>query len=74
MFVKLSEMKAGSTGIIRSFENESLYLKFMEMGCIPGESITMNDNSSNPIRITISGYQLSLRVEEAQNIIIELIM
>ena len=71
MFVKLSEMKAGSSGIIRSFENDGLYLKFMEMGCIPGEKITMGNNQGDPITISVAGYQLSLRLKEAECIVVE---
>lgn len=46
----------------------------MEMGCIPGEVVTMGDPHGDPIRISIAGYQLSLRVEEAKSIIIEVII
>ena len=71
MFVKLSELETGGSGIIRSFENDELYLKFMEMGCIPGERITMGNNQGDPITINVAGYQLSLRLKEAESIVVE---
>ena len=39
MIKKLSELKKGEVGIIRSFESEELFIKLMEMGCIPGERV-----------------------------------
>jgi ferrous iron transport protein A len=36
---KLSELKMGQSGVIHSFENDEIFLKLMEMGCIPGETI-----------------------------------
>ena len=34
---KLSELHIGESGTIHSFENDEIFLKLMEMGCIPGE-------------------------------------
>ena len=74
MFKKLSELKEGDRAIIRSFEKEEILLKLMEMGCIPGESIIVEKQSSTkgPISIFISGYTLSLRLDEAETIVVEL--
>lgn len=74
MILKLSEMTPGAKGIIRSFENEALHLKLMEMGCIPGEIVSLSSNAGDLIRFNISGYQLSLRTKEADCVVIELIM
>ena len=73
MYIKLSEMKVGEAGIIRSFENTSLSIKLMEMGCIPGEQIKIEKIAplKDPISILVAGYSLSLRLEEAENIVIE---
>lgn len=72
---KLSELKAGQRGIIKSFTNNELYLKLMEMGCLPGEEITLEQVAplGDPISISVSGYSLSLRLNEAEHIEIELI-
>lgn len=73
MSKKLSEIKIGKKVIIKSFANEDIFLKLMEMGCLPGEIITVSQISplKDPISIIVSGYQLSLRLNEADNIIVE---
>lgn len=73
MLKKLSEIKIGKKVIINSFENDDIFLKLMEMGCVPGEVITVNQISpfKDPISIIVAGYQLSLRLNEADNIIVE---
>jgi ferrous iron transport protein A len=76
MYKKLSALTVGHKGIIRSFENDELFLKLMEMGCMPGEIITIEKIAplKDPISISVAGYQLSLRIEEADNIIVEEIL
>jgi ferrous iron transport protein A len=67
---KLSELHIGETGIIHSFENDEIFLKLMEMGCIPGEAIRVEQVAplGDPISISVAGYQLSLRKDEAESI------
>jgi len=69
---KLSELKMGESGVIHSFENDDIFLKLMEMGCIPGERITVEQIAplGDPISISVAGYQLSLRMNEADSIFI----
>jgi len=69
---KLSELKMGESGVIHSFENDEIFLKLMEMGCIPGELITVEQIAplGDPISISVAGYQLSLRMDEAKSILI----
>jgi Fe2+ transport system protein FeoA len=47
----------------------------MEMGCVPGERIVLEQVAplGDPISIKISGYSLSLRLNEAEHIKVELI-
>ncbi len=73
MYKKLSEIKIGTKVIIRSFENDELYIKLMEMGLIPGEIITIDKIApfNDPISILVAGYRLSLRINEAEGIIVE---
>ncbi len=73
MSKKLSEIKVGTTVIIDSFENDEILLKLMEMGCIPGEKITVDQIApfKDPISIIVAGYRLSLRLNEAQYILVD---
>lgn len=72
---RLSELKVGTVAVIKSFENNDIFLKLMEMGCVPGERIKIEQVAplGDPISISVSGYNLSLRLDEAQNIFVEVI-
>lgn len=76
MYVKLSELSVGKKAIIKSFESDELFLKLMEMGCTPGETVVVEQKAplKDPISILVSGYKLSLRVNEAEQIIVEEIL
>lgn len=73
MYKKLSEIKIGKSVVIHSFESDDIFLKLMEMGCVPGEKITVDQIAPfrDPISITVAGYQLSLRLNEADQILVE---
>ena len=73
MYKKLSEIKIGQTVVIHSFESDEIFLKLMEMGCVPGEKVTVDQVApfKDPISISVAGYQLSLRLNEAEHIIVE---
>jgi Fe2+ transport system protein FeoA len=70
---KLSELLPGEKGLILSFNNEDLYLKLMEMGCVPGEEVLIERIAplGDPIGVQVAGYHLSLRKEEAESIMVE---
>ncbi|HEY0433645.1 MAG TPA: FeoA family protein [Chitinophagaceae bacterium] len=72
---KLSTLKPGQRGIIRSFANTETHLKLMEMGCVPGEDITIEQIApfGDPISVKVSGYFLSLRLNEAEEIEVDII-
>ena len=68
--MKLSQLKKGAQGIIKEFTDLELSVKLMEMGCLPGEKIKVERIAplGDPIAVTVSGYQLSLRKQEASTI------
>jgi Fe2+ transport system protein FeoA len=70
---RLSELSIGSKATIHSFEKNDLFLKLMEMGCMPGEIIKVEQIAplGDPISITVAGYSLSLRLDEADNVFVE---
>lgn len=70
---RLSQVKQGRTVTIVSFDNNDLLLKLMEMGCIPGEKVRVEQVAplGDPISIAVAGYSLSLRLNEADSIIVE---
>jgi len=70
---RLSEIGIGKKVVIKSFENDEIFIKLMEMGCIPGEMIRVEQVAplGDPISITVAGYNLSLRLNEADHIFVE---
>ena len=70
---RLSQIKQGRTVRIVSFENNDLLLKLMEMGCVPGEKIKIEQVAplGDPISIAVAGYNLILRLNEADAIFVE---
>ena len=73
MYKKLSEIKIGQQVIIKGFENDDIFLKLMEMGCVPGEKIIVEKIApfKDPISVSVAGYTLSLRLNEAEHILVE---
>jgi ferrous iron transport protein A len=69
----LSELMPGKMGIVKEFTDLEMSVKLMEMGCLPGEEITVARIAplGDPIAVNVSGYQLSLRKFEASTIILQ---
>ena len=67
-------MKPGQEGVIKEFNSNEIFLKLMEMGCVPGEKILLEQIAplGDPISVNVSGYHLSLRLNEAEHILVEL--
>lgn len=74
MIIKLSELRPGQRGVIRKFNNNEIFLKLMEMGCVPGETVLLEKVAplGDPVSINVSGYHLSLRLNEAEHILVEI--
>jgi ferrous iron transport protein A len=66
----LADLKKGEEAIIESFSDEEMSLKLMEMGCLPGEKVRVERIApfGDPIAISVSGYMLSMRKDEAATI------
>lgn len=63
-------MKPGESAIIAGFADEQLAAKLLEMGFLPGTVVRFNFTAplGDPVCVNISGYDLSLRLEEASTI------
>lgn len=66
----LTELKPGEQGVITGFADDQLSVKLMEMGCLPGTTVRFNFSAplGDPICISVAGYELSLRLDEAATI------
>jgi ferrous iron transport protein A len=60
-------MVKGETAVISGFSDEGLSVKLLEMGFLPGTTVRFNFTApfGDPICVSISGYDLSLRLDEA---------
>lgn len=69
----LSDIRPGQQVVIKDFNNHPIALKLMEMGMLPGEIIKVVSYAplGDPISIYVSGYLLSLRLDEASLVIVE---
>jgi len=63
-------MQPGEVAVIAGFTDDEISVKLMEMGCLPGASIRFNFKApfGDPVCISVLGYELSLRLEEARTI------
>lgn len=67
----LNELKTGSSGIITAVGGDGpLRCRLLDMGLIPHTRVTLQKVApmGDPIEIRVRGYELILRVEEAQKI------
>jgi ferrous iron transport protein A len=71
----LDHLKIGQTAVIKGFSSEALSSKLIEMGCLPGETVSLSKTApfGCPMAINIAGYELSLRKDEAALVMIELV-
>lgn len=74
MLKSLEQFKIGETGLIKKVEGEGrLRRRLFDMGVTPGASVYLRKIAplGDPLEITIRGYELSLRKEEAKLVILE---
>ncbi len=63
-------MAPGEVAVISGFMDEEISPKLLEMGFLPGSSVTFNFAAplGDPICVSVSGFDLSLRMSEASTI------
>ena len=73
----LSELKVGQVGVIVGITGASPKLKrrILDMGLVKGTRVKVVRAAplKDPIELQTSGYDLSLRRDEARNIIVEMV-
>ena len=72
--IKLSGFKVGEKGIVKKLTgNKSISSRLLQMGIVPGTEIRVERVAplGDPIEIKLKGYHLSLRKEEAENIVMD---
>ena len=73
MIHTLAQLKRGESAVIDSFSDREVSLKLLEMGCLPGEEISVDTIAplGDPIAISINGFILSMRLAEASSVIVK---
>ncbi|GAA4395197.1 FeoA family protein [Nibrella viscosa] len=69
----VADLKVGEKAVIRSFSDQWMSLKLLEMGCLPGVEVSLHCKAplGDPICLNISGcYCLSMRKDEAATILV----
>ncbi len=71
----LATLKIGQKALVTGFTDEALSLKLLEMGCLPGAEIEMHAIAplGDPLCISVYGYKLSMRISEANTVLIKII-
>ncbi len=74
MLKTLDQLEKGETGLIKSVSGEGrIRRRLFDMGVTPGAIVYLRKKAplGDPVEITIRGYELSLRKEEAKLVNVE---
>jgi len=73
--VTIADLKRGQHGIIKEFNDDSIPLKLLEMGCLPGNDVELVQIApfKDPLYLNVNGSHLAIRRETAIKIEIDLI-
>jgi ferrous iron transport protein A len=65
-------MVPGETAVISGFTDDEISVKLLEMGFLPGTAVRFNFKAplGDPICVSVTGLDLSLRISEASTITI----
>ena len=66
----VANLRPGESGLIKNVIESDVSLKLLDMGCLPGEKVTLKNIAplGDPICIQIAGYDLILRLNEASTL------
>ena len=71
---KLSEFAIGQRGVIKAVEGEGrIRRRVFDMGVTPGAEVTLKKKAplGDPLEVSLRGYELTLRISEAENVVME---
>ena len=75
MAITLAQLQRGQKAIIEEFNTDVIPLKLLEMGCLPGNEVTLLQVApfGDPLYITVNDSHVAIRLETAKEIRIEII-
>ncbi|RZJ31527.1 MAG: ferrous iron transport protein A [Flavobacterium sp.] len=73
MYTTIDALKKGERGIILDFDIDTVPLKLLEMGCLPGNIVQLLQVApfGDPLYLDVNGSHLAIRIETAKNIKVE---
>lgn len=74
MLKKLSDFKIGEKGIVKSVKGEGIIRRrIFDMGVTPGAEIFLRKKAplGDPLEVSVRGYELTLRKDEASYVEME---
>jgi ferrous iron transport protein A len=69
----IAHLKRGDKGIIKEFPVDSLPIKLLELGCLPGNEVELVQVAplKDPVYINVNGSHIAIRLEVARQIELE---
>ena len=69
----IAHLKKGEKGIIKEFSEDSLPVKLMELGCLPGNEVELVQVAplKDPLYINVNGSHIAIRRSVALQIELE---
>jgi ferrous iron transport protein A len=73
--LSIASLKIGQKAIIKDFSVDVIPLKLLEMGCLPGNEVSLIQEApfKDPLYLTVNGSHLAIRKEMASKIEIKLV-
>ena len=71
----IASLKIGQKAIIKDFSVDVIPLKLLEMGCLPGNEVSLIQEApfKDPLYLIVNGSHLAIRKEMASKIEIKLV-
>ena len=75
MRTTIHSLKKGEKAIIKDFDIDTVPLKLLEMGCLPGNIVELLQIApfGDPLFLNINGSHVAIRVETAKEIEVDII-
>lgn len=72
--ITVADLKQGQRGIIQEVPNYTLPVKLLELGCLPGNEVTLVQVAplNDPLYINLNGNHIAIRRGLAQHIALAL--
>ncbi|RTY70445.1 ferrous iron transport protein A [Flavobacterium sp. GSP27] len=75
MQTTINSLKKGEKAIIKDFDIDTVPLKLLEMGCLPGNLVELLQIApfGDPLYLNINGSHVAIRLETAREIEVEIL-